>query len=269
MEGYKTGARGALGNSWDRPVLVCVLGTFRVLKAGKEIPLRIGGKTEALLAALALGENHRVSRRSLLGSLWPDGDEAKSAHALTSMVHALGETLKDVLAGAPPVLYVAGAYCINTRAGIGVDIADFDALASDAELQKRAGNIEASVDSSLAAIDLYRGDVCAVDDIHAVVERERLRARYLSLLVHLADDSFRRLDYPRALEFARRLIANDPCREDAHRLVMRAHVRLGERAQALRHFRTCEQILDAEFGAAPERVTVELFDRIRLDPDGI
>lgn len=253
----------------ERPVLICLLGSFRVIKAGAEVHMRSGGKTATLLSSLALGDHYRVSRQFLLSTLWPDSEEARAAHALSSMIHALRASLGDALAGAPPVVYTAGAYGLNVDAGVGVDIACFDALASAAERQLRAGDTAAAVRLSLHAVDLYRGDVCAIDDMRAIIERERLRALHLSLLGRLADECFRQLDYAQALGYARRLLSHDPCREDAHRLVMRCHVRLGERAQALRQYRTCWQILVAEFDARPEPLTDALFERVRLDPDSV
>ena len=63
------------------------------------------------------------------------------------------------------------------------------------------------------------------------------------------------------------LLACDPYREDAHRVLMRVHVQRGERAQALRQYRVCEQLLRQEFDAPPEAATTALFDRIRCDPE--
>jgi hypothetical protein len=37
----------------------------------------------------------------------------------------------------------------------------------------------------------------------------------------------------------------------------------------LRQYRLCESILAGEFDAAPEPATHALFERIRLDPEGI
>ena len=67
---------------------------------------------------------------------------------------------------------------------------------------------------------------------------------------------------------APRLIC-DPCREDGYRLAMRAYVRRGERAQALRQYRLCEHVLRREFDTAPEPLTTELFERIRASPAGV
>jgi len=96
-----------------------------------------------------------------------------------------------------------------------------------------------------------------------------LRARFLSLLAYLADAQYRAGEYSACLEHAWCLQGNDPCREDAHRVVMRCYVRCGERAAALRHYQVCVSILRAEFDAAPELATTALFDQIRLRPSGI
>jgi DNA-binding SARP family transcriptional activator len=252
-----------------RPVLICLLGDFRVLKAGTEMSMRGAGKTAMLLTLLALGEGHRVSRRALLGALWPDSEEPRGSHALSSMLHGLNEQLSDALDGAPPIVHRSGACQLNVKAGVGVDTAHFDALVRTAEAHLRAGNARAAMAASAAAVKLYRGDVYACDDLRAVVERERLRALHLSLLSRLADERFEHRQYVGALDYAGRLLAADPCREDAHRLVMRCHVRLGERAQALRQYRTCARILDVEFGVGPEPLTDALFEQIRSAPDGV
>jgi DNA-binding SARP family transcriptional activator len=251
------------------PVLICLLGSFRVVKAGADMSVRCGGKTAVLLSSLALRDRHRASRESLLETLWPQAEVTRSAHSLNSLIHALRQTLGDVLAGASPVIYSAGGYELNVSAGVGVDITHFDALVGIAERQLRAGDSDAAMRSWRRAVALYHGDICAVDDVRAVVQRERVRAVYLSLLGRLADKYFRECDYRAALDYALRLLAHDPCREDAHRQVMRCHVRLGERAQALRQYRICQQILAAEFEARPEPLTNALFDRVRLDPAAV
>jgi DNA-binding SARP family transcriptional activator len=69
-----------------------------------------------------------------------------------------------------------------------------------------------------------------------------------------------------ALLHALDLLRHDPCREDAHRMAMRCYVRQGERAQALRQYRLCREVLAIEFEAAPEPATESLYELVRLDP---
>jgi DNA-binding SARP family transcriptional activator len=253
-----------------KPVFICLLGSFRLLKAGAGVPVRSGGKTATLLSSLALRDRHSASREALIETLWPDADASRSGHALSSLVYALRQLLSDALAGASPIVYSGGAYELNIDAGVGVDIVQFDDLARTAERQLREGDTTAAVRYWRQAVALYHGDVCTVDDgVRTIVQRERLRALHLSLLGRLADQSFRKRDYAATLDYALRLLSHDPCREDAHRLTMRCHVRLGERAQALRQYRVCEQILASEFDARPEPATAALFEQVRLDPAGV
>src|SRR6266536_369465 len=75
------------------------------------------------------------------------------------------------------------------------------------------------------SVQLYRGDLAVETDVGGVLERERLRARFLSLLAYLADERYRAGEYGACLDDAWCLLGHDPCREDAHRVVMRCYVR--------------------------------------------
>jgi DNA-binding SARP family transcriptional activator len=250
-------------------VLICLLGSFRVLKLGRAVPFRAGGKAEALLTSLALRDRHHAPREALLDSLWPESDLARASRSLSTLVHDLRTLLGDALAGRAPVTPANGGYELNVVAGVRTDISEFDAVVAAGDQHKRDGDTSAAIRSYEAALRFYRGDVCSVRDVRAIVERERMRACYLSLLGYLADHHFTAADYPTALQHAVRLLRHDPCREDAHRLVMRCYVRLGVRAQALRQYRTCQEILEREFEARPEPATTTLFARIRADPDTV
>jgi hypothetical protein len=70
------------------PLLVCVLGTFRVLQAGQPVPVH-GGKTEALLCHLALHYTDGVPCATLLHTLWPVRGTALAREAFYSRVRGL------------------------------------------------------------------------------------------------------------------------------------------------------------------------------------
>jgi ABC-type oligopeptide transport system substrate-binding subunit len=65
-----------------------------------------------------------------------------------------------------------------------------------------------------------------------------------------------------ALITAQRLLHHDPLREDAHRLVMRAHCRLGQRNAALEQYLRCRKIVEQELGAEPMAETHDLYRAI-------
>lgn len=251
------------------PIMICLLGSFLLLSEGQPVALRQGGKSEALLVHLGLQACDGIPRDTLLQLLWPHSDTALASQALHSLVHSLHRLFGNVLGGSSPVVHENGRYRLNVAAGVAVDVSRFDALAKRGDRQAHTGDSAAAISSYNNAVDLYRGELCLGEDLHTLVERERLRVRYLTLLAKLADYYYGVCDYPMCLEFAWRLLRCDPCREDAHRLVMRCYVRQGRRSQALGHYRFCVEILHGEFGAAPENATTALFDQVRLNPDTI
>lgn len=255
------------GTAW--PLLICVLGPFRVLRSGLPLSIR-GGKTEAMLCHLAVRHGGGVTRPMLLDALWPNCDATLAGEALYSRVRSLQKLVGAAIGGRSPVVQTDGQYHLNQSAGVAVDVACFDEWATSGDQLAGAGSGAQAAEMYRRAVDMYSGDLCVqMDDLYAVVERERLRARYLSLLAFLGMHALITGDHAASLAYARRMLAHDPCREDAHRLVMRCHVRLGERAQALHQFRVCGDVLRSMFGVEPEPATVALFDMVRRDPGAV
>lgn len=251
------------------PLLICLLGSFRLLQTGRPISLGNAGKTEALLGYLALHTGRRISRETLIQAIWPDHDPTLAGQSLNSLVYSLRKRFGEALSGEPPIIHADGVYWLNTEAGVGVDVVYFDQLVTQGDQQTQAGHHAAAMTTYRRALAVYRGDLDTGSDLHATVERERLRVKCLGLLGRLADYHFRQADYTTCLDYAWRLLARDPCREDAHRLAMQCHVRLGQRSQALRQYRLCQDLLHTEFDTSPEPATTALFDLVRHTPDRV
>jgi DNA-binding SARP family transcriptional activator len=260
---------GASAGEVPWPILICLLGNFRLLHTGHAVAIPSGGKVETLLGRLGIQSDHRVQRTVLVDLLWPATDSGLAHQSLNSLIYSLHKLIGDALGGATAVLHEDGYYRLNTEAGVGVDVTCFDACADTGDQQVRAGDLAGAAISYRQSVGLYRGDLAVETNVGSVLERERLRARFLSLLAYLADERYRAGDYGACLEQAWCLLGHDPCREDAHRVVMRCYVRRGERAAALRHYQVCVHILRAEFDTAPELTTTALFDQIRYQPSQV
>ncbi len=65
-----------------------------------------------------------------------------------------------------------------------------------------------------------------------------------------------------ALRISRRLLAEDPCLEEGHRLAMRAHAARGNMAAVVRQFEACQRALHDEIQVLPSSQTVDLYSKL-------
>jgi DNA-binding SARP family transcriptional activator len=98
-------------------------------------------------------------------------------------------------------------------------------------------------------------------------ERTRLRDRFYEALATLTSHYSDTLNLDAAIETGRRLVGLDPLREDAHRSLMRIYQRVGRRADALKQYRLCVDILRRELNVEPEPATTRLYHEFRRRRD--
>jgi DNA-binding SARP family transcriptional activator len=223
-----------------------------------------------LLSALAIGPRATgIARDDLIEQLWPQSDADLAVQALRTLVYSLHQTLGDALGGEGPVVSSAGRYRLNFEAGVVVDVHSFDRVVDSAQELDRVGQASGAVGRYREAVRIYTGDLAIGSDIHHLLERERLRARYIGALARLAEHHLLQGEHAEALTSALEILSCDALREDAHRLAMRCYVRLGQRAQALRQYVLCRDLLLSEFQAPPEKATEELYELVRLRPSRV
>jgi DNA-binding SARP family transcriptional activator len=245
--------------------MLSLLGPFRLTYHNQPLPIGSGSKSEAILVHLALASHRCLPRAQLLEQLWPDHDPTLAGQSLNSLLYQLNRLLKKAPRSVPIVLHENGYYALNYPAEVSVDMDYFEALQQQGKQLLNDGQIAGGIAYCEEALALYRGDLCCDANIQAILERERLRVLFLSLLAALVDHYDAYGDPARALTYIQRLLKHDPCREDAHRQAMRCYVCLGMRAQALRQYQLCCQLLATEFDAKPEPATDALFEQIRLN----
>lgn len=251
-------------------LLVSLLGPTKLASDRQVIPVPGRGRSDCLLIGLALLQRGAVARGQLLVQLWPEQSAGLAGQALNSLTSELNKLCRKHFACDPLILHEQGYYCFNYEAGVGTDLDQFYAWAAWGQQQLQAGDSVAGLAGCEQAVALYRADLGCGDlsgdfSIGALLARERLRTTLLDLLTALANYYYTHGDAVQALHYLQRLLAREPCREDAHRQVMHCYLHLGQRAQALRQYQLCAQILALEFAAQPEPATVELFDQIRTN----
>jgi LuxR family maltose regulon positive regulatory protein len=194
-------------------------------------------------------------QEQIAAALWPEASSLRARSALYDAVFRLRRCLHP-----QAVNRRDGIYRLNHELITFYDVRAFERALLAAE-QARPADAIAHLEE---AVTLYQGPYLDGTDAEwCLDERRRWERRYLEALERLAT-LYATTGQPReCLATAARLLALDPLREDIHALVIRAHLRLGDRAAALRHFEQVAALLRVELGVEPGAELRALLRRIR------
>lgn len=101
-------------------------------------------------------------------------------------------------------------------------------------------------------------------DDWTVTPREKFRELYFSATLQAAQllaDVHQ--DYAGAVSLCRAALAREPYREELHRAAIGHLVRSGRYGEAAHQYRTCERLLNEEFGLSPSPETRALFEAMK------
>jgi DNA-binding SARP family transcriptional activator len=203
-------------------------------------------------------------REVLMEVFWPGSAPEASRNSLNVAIHALRRTLR-AMTDIPVIVYADGAYRISRELRLWLDVDEFDRCVESGRRLEDAGKIDQAARDYEFAGGLYRGDFLADDPYEdwAALIRERLRLAHLDALGRLSNLHFNAGHYAACASLCQRIIERDPCREDAHRRLMRCYSRQGQAHLALMQYRMCARALAEELGVETDPSTVELHEHIR------
>jgi predicted ATPase/DNA-binding SARP family transcriptional activator len=247
---------------------VSLLGTFEARLAGSKLKGFRTRKVQALFIYLLLNNldrsDGRVDRERLMVLLWPEKPDKSARENLRQALYQLRQTVSEVsgIDGDAVALVCSDRQqvWINPQARFHLDVAMFSSL-----LQ------EDDVDSLAEAVSLYRGDFLsdfyledsAEFEEWAATWRASLRRQVKEALDGLAAVYLERGEPERAERYARRQLEIDYLHEAAHRHLMIALDRQGQRAEAIRQYERCCTLLQEELGVAPTADTNAIVQSIR------
>jgi len=118
------------------------------------------------------------------------------------------------------------------------------------------------------ALNLYQGSFLYDDQDArwAVNTRERLRRKFVLAIGQWAQTCELSGDPISAIRFYLRGIDADELEEEFYRGLMRCHMRLGRRAEAMSIFRQLRQTLSVTLGIGPSSESTALFESLRNGP---
>lgn len=196
----------------------------------------------ALFGALAIVPG-TLSRSELATRFWPDVYDTTARADLRSALWSLRRDLGDWLVTDEDRIGLRGA------PGVWVDVREFDR------------DVDAGRDAQ--ALELARGELLdGIDDDWAILARERHRARVVDTLERLAAaaESAGRTD--EAIALTQRQVSRDPLAEDVCRRLIERLAASGNRAAAIRAYRTHSRRLHHQLGIAPSPATRTLVERL-------
>jgi DNA-binding SARP family transcriptional activator len=239
---------------------VAVLGTPHVRHGNAALAFATR-KALALIVYLTV-EGGLHARDKLATLLWPDSDRIHARAMLRYTLTDLRRTLRD----SPDAPHV-----IVQREFLGVD------LASDLDLDLAPLRAAGRLSRSGTLIELreaartWRGeflDGFSVSDAPEFeawvsVQRELWRRSMERVLDRLSQMEIEAGEFAEAMATVLRWLTANQLNEEAHRRLVRLHLRTGDRSAALHAYEACRQLLDQELHVAPAPETEALAEQIR------
>ncbi|MFN8465409.1 MAG: BTAD domain-containing putative transcriptional regulator [Caldilineaceae bacterium] len=236
-----------------------MLGPPQISLKGQPLVLRPrnSARAKAILYYLA-ASGRSESRERLAGLLWSDWPDKKAREYLRGELFLLSGLRQDYLVEVDGRLSLAPQHCR-------IDLARFCELTEDPQ---------ATVEQLDEALGLWSG--AFLEGIEPAIEAgaalfvewlqaqrsgwESARCETLYRLAETAAHSQERIDL--GIAACTQLLADEPEREEVHRLKMRLFALAGQRTAALKQYDECTAALLDELGVPPSAETNALYDQI-------
>jgi len=240
-----------------------VLGPLRGFRDG--VPLRLGPvQQQVVLAVLALHANRRISRAQIIHAVW--GAEAP-AYAVNLVQKHISQLRRVLHPGRPEgeasqLTWTRIGYQLSLPAGA-IDLQVFESEVSRARTARERGDLAAGGAALRAALQLWRGPLCAgLTGPLVEAERDRLAERRIAVLEDRLGIDLAEGRHDDVVGETRELIAEHPLRERLYELQMIALYRCGRQADALATFQHARRRLHDDLGIEPAAPLQRLHRRI-------
>ncbi|MCA9926804.1 MAG: AAA family ATPase [Anaerolineales bacterium] len=251
------------------------LGGFEVTIDAEPITAFGADKARALLAFLAVESSLPHRRDKLSAMFWPDLPAKRAAHNLSQTLLRLRKALQEKKNALSPTFLLVAAQGIqfNMYSDYHLDVLRFRELLNLCHQHNHSDPASCGVCAQWLsqAAELYRGDLLTgffvPDSVPfeewRLIRQEELHQQAMETLNRLAAYHDQRGEYDRVQAYARRQIALEPWREEAHMQLMRAGALSGQTAVALKQYEQYRQTLADELGIMPAADVTALYEQIR------
>jgi DNA-binding SARP family transcriptional activator len=266
-EPFRTTVAGP-GRGQALSLIVHLLGRFRVTLNDAPVDDWPSSRGRALFKYLLTHRDPWPSREALMEVFWPGAAPEAARNNLHVALHGLRRALRKA-DDVPVIVLERDVYRLHPELQVWVDTDEFDRHVQTGRQLEAAGELAGAMAEYELALSLYQGDFLADDPYEEwpLLTRERLRLTYLDSVDRLSHLYFSQARYAPCVALCQQIVERDPCREDAHRRLMRCYSRQGQVHLALRQYRICAEMLRAELDIEPATETAVLREQIhRREP---
>jgi LuxR family maltose regulon positive regulatory protein len=201
---------------------------------------------------LLLAHPEGMTREEIGAILWPESSPTQLKLQFKNAIYRLRFAL-----GQEIVLFDGFRYGYNNDLDYEYDVQIYEERIKQAKAADRPSE---KIASYRAVVDMYRGPYLPEGEgTWVVAERERLWQIQVEAYLTLVWLCLESGDHHTALEYAHRILREDRCQEEAHRLSMRAYAALGNRAAIKRQYDECCWALRQDVDSEPSIQTQLLF----------
>ncbi len=239
------------------------LGTFVIYRGESRLAFGHSKPALELCRYLIARAGQMVPRDELIDLLWPDVPADRGIHRLHVAISALRRILNGSEQREGCVQLGDESYAIDAGAVI-TDCHLFEHHYGRGKLCLGKNDFDGAAAAFGAGLELYKGDYLA-DHPYAEWTHQRrahFAERRLHALAYLCEHALLENDLLAAVEYAQEILAIDNLRERTHRVLMRAHYSMGQRACAIRQYNSCAAYLRRELGVHPSQETQRLYQAI-------
>jgi DNA-binding SARP family transcriptional activator len=218
------------------------------------------------LAFVFLAANRRrpISRGDLVDVIWPDKPPLENESALSAILSKLRSVLKKT--GWPPseatIDVCSSSIGIRFPPQTWVDIEDAANAIDEAEGALRAGDPAKAWGFANVVVSIARRPFLADHEAPWIEARRAMQRTLLTRGLQCLAAATQASDPSLAIQYTAEVLNLEPFRETTYQQLMRLHAAMGNRAEALRVFGQCRELLRDELGASPSPQTEAVFLKI-------
>lgn len=249
----------------EHTLVVYGLGPFLVYHGEQLVRNWPSRRSKALFKYLVWNRARPVAKEVIMELFWPDTPADAARNNLNVTIYNLRQTFRQADTALSYIVFHEDSYQLNPALSLWSDFEAFSAYFEKARKLAKDDQHAQAILEFRAAEALYEGELFEEDRYEDWIlpQRQFLQGCYIETLDYLTRRALDETDYGACAVLCSKQLRVDPCREDAHRSLMRCYIAQGQHHLAMRQYHRCVETLQEQLDVVPSPETVALYAQIR------